>query len=157
MLKNRIDSKYWLIPKEIYEPLDREFHFDFDPCPYPFVRDGIEIDWGQMNWVNPPFRSKDAINGHGPTAFVRKAIEESKKGRSSVIIAPVQSYVNMLLEAGAELRPVGRVKWIDAISGKPDPNPSTNVLFILRGKKVETAVKPIPPTDKSVGILGVIL
>mgnify|MGYP001451700787 CR=1 FL=1 len=87
--KKTIDSRFWLIPPEIYDPLNAEFKFDFDPCPYPFVRDGIEIDWGQTNWVNPPFRTKDAINGHGPTAFVRKAIEEYNKGKTSVIIAPV--------------------------------------------------------------------
>jgi hypothetical protein len=129
-----IDSRFWLIPPEIYDPLNAEFKFDFDPCPYPFVRDGIEIEWGQNNWVNPPFRSKDAINGHGPTAFVRKAIEENKKGKTCVVIVPVQSYVNMLVAAGAECRAVGRVKWINAINGKRDPNPSTNMVFVLRGK-----------------------
>jgi hypothetical protein len=124
-----------LIPREIYEPLKKEFGFDFDPCPYPFKQDGIEIEWGNVNWVNPPFRSKDAINGHGPTAFVRKAIAEQKKGKTSVLILPVQSYVNMLLQAGAELRPVGRVAWIEADTGKKWPKPSNNALFILRGNK----------------------
>ena len=130
--KNLVDSRFWLIPKEIYGPLDKEFNFDFDPCPYPFVRDGIDIEWGKSNWVNPPFRKKDAINEHGPTAFVRKAIEEHKKGKTSVLILPVQSYVNLLLEAGAELRSVGRVKWIDAKTGKHYPTPSNNALFILK-------------------------
>jgi hypothetical protein len=129
-----VDSRFWIIPKEIYEPLNDEFHFDFDPCPYPFVKDGIGIEWGKMNWVNPPFRAKDAMFGHGPTAFARKAIEESKKGRSSVLILPVQSYVNLLVEAGAKVRPVGRVKWIDARTEKPSVSPSTCALFVLRGK-----------------------
>ncbi len=133
-VKKQIDSRYWLIPPEIYNPLNKEFNFNFDPCPYPYQRDGIDIEWGTSNWVNPPFRTKDAMNGHGPTAFVRKAIEEHKKGKTCVIIAPVQSYVNLLLEAGAELRPVGRVKWISALTGKPDPSPSNNALFILHGK-----------------------
>ena len=132
-----VDSRYWLVPPEIYEPLNQEFHFDFDPCPYPYEKDGIEIDWGQFNWVNPPFRRKDAINGHGPTAFVRKAIEEQKKGKTSVLILPVQSYVTMLLEAGVEIRPVGRVRWIDANTGERCKTPSTNALFILRGKGME--------------------
>lgn len=133
--KNPIDSRFWIIPKEIYEPLDKEFKFDFDPCPYPFVRDGIDIEWGNVNWVNPPFRAKDSINAHGPTAFVRKAIEEQKKGKTSVLILPVNSFINMLLEANAEMRPIGRVKWIDARTKEPMPNPSTNALFILRGLK----------------------
>lgn len=94
------DSRYWIIPPEIYEPLNNEFHFNFDPCPYPFERDGIEIEWGNYNWVNPPFRRRDAINGHGPTSFVRKGIEEAKNGKTSVFILPVQNYVNLLLWGG---------------------------------------------------------
>lgn len=132
---NHIDSRYWIVPPEIYKPLDQEFHFDFDPCPYPFKQDGIDIDWGSFNWVNPPFRRKDAINGHGPTAFVRKAIEEQKRGNTSVLILPVQSYVNMLIGAGAEARSVGRVQWIDAKSGRCQSSPSTCSIFILHGKK----------------------
>ena len=129
-----VDSRYWLIPPEIYKPLDMEFHFDFDPCPYPFERDGIEIDWGKMNWVNPPFRRRDAINGHGPTAFVRKGIEEAENGKTSVFILPVQNYVNMLLWGGAEIRPLGRVNWVDARTGKIMKAGSNNAIFVLRGK-----------------------
>ncbi|MGH2639446.1 MAG: hypothetical protein ACRDF4_09230 [Rhabdochlamydiaceae bacterium] len=29
------DSRYWIIPPEIYQSIDQEFHFNFDPCPYP--------------------------------------------------------------------------------------------------------------------------
>jgi hypothetical protein len=128
-------EKEWLIPPPIYKRLDDEFHFDFDPCPYPYQRDGIDIDWGNSNWVNPPFRSKDAMNGHGPTAFVRKAIEENKKGKSSVLILPCQSYINLLLEAGAELRSAGRTRWISAVDGTECKSPSPTTLFILRGNK----------------------
>ena len=31
----RPEEGYWLVPREIYEPLDKEFHFEFDPCPNP--------------------------------------------------------------------------------------------------------------------------
>ena len=133
--KNLIDSRFWLVPPEIYEPLDIEFTFDFDPCPYPFVKDGIEAEWGNVNWINPPFRAKDAINGHGPTAFVRKAIEEQKKGKTSVLILPVLSLLNMLFEAGAEIRSMGRVKWLHAETGERWKQPSNCAVFILRGKK----------------------
>jgi len=128
-------SKFWLIPPEIYDPLDKEFKFNFDPCPYPFVKDGIECEWGSVNWVNPPFRAIDAINGHGPTAFVRKAIQEQKKGKTSVLILPVISLLNMLFEAKAEIRPVGRVKWINAETKERWKNPSNCAVFILRGLK----------------------
>jgi len=131
MKKNRT-PKYWLTPPALYNQLNNEFHFDFDPCPYPYQRDGITAPWGKMNWVNPPFRTVDAINGHGPTAFARKAIDEQRKGKASVLILPVQSYVNLLIEAGAEIRPAGRVRWINANTQKPDPGPSTCCLFVLR-------------------------
>ena len=132
-----VDSRYWIIPPEIYGPLNDEFYFDFDPCPYPFKEDGIEIEWGTSNWVNPPFRKRDAINDHGPTSFVRKGIDEAKMGKTSVFILPVQNYVNMLLLAGAEIRPLGRVNWLDARTGKEMKAGSNNAIFILKGKEVK--------------------
>ena len=56
--KGAKDGKhYWLTPKNIYESLDKEFHFDFDPCPYPLHEgfDGLTCEWGESNYVNPPF------------------------------------------------------------------------------------------------------
>ena len=122
---------YWLTPPNLYKALDNEFHFDFDPCPYPKVQDGLIGEWGKMNYVNPPFRKKDG----SPTAFVRKAIEEQQKDKSSVLLLPTQSYVNLLLESGASLRSSGRVKWLSVIDGTPIKSPSPITLFSLRGKK----------------------
>lgn len=129
-------EKYWLTPKGIYEKLNEEFSFDFDPCPYPLPKDfdGLSIEWGMSNYVNPPFRPKDG-NGAGPTAFVRKAIKEKEKGKSSVLLLPAQSYVNLLLEAGAELRSMGRVKWIEVETGAECKSPSPICCFILRKAK----------------------
>lgn len=130
------EPRYWLIPEEEYARLDAEFGFDFDPCPYPRAEgyDGLAIDWGQMNWVNPPFRRTDG-NVDGPTAFVRKAIEEQKKGRSSVLIVPAQSYINLLLEAGAELRPGGRMRFLEVDTKEPLPSPSPTIYAVLRGHR----------------------
>jgi len=122
---------YWITPPELYEKLDNEFHFDFDPCPYPMTEDGLEAEWGNMNYVNPPFRKKDG----SPTAFVRKAIEQQSRGKSSVLTLPTQSYVNLLLEAGAECRSLGRVKWVSTTTGEPMKGPSPITLFYVRGKE----------------------
>ena len=57
---NGDDGKhYWLTPPALYAALDAEFHFDFDPCPYPLPEgfDGLTCEWGQSSYVNPPFRS----------------------------------------------------------------------------------------------------
>lgn len=130
-------KKYWLTPPSIYEPLDKEFHFDFDPCPCPRPPgyDSLLIDWGRANYVNPPFRRHDGVDGKGPTAFVRKAIHEHQRGKTVVLTIPVQSYVNLLMEAGAEYRSLGRVRWLEAESKQPMPGPSPIGCFILRGGK----------------------
>jgi hypothetical protein len=134
----RIESRprYWLTPPDIYHGLDQEFKFDFNPCPYPYEKDGIEAPWGNSNYINPPFCKADIKNGHGPGAFVRKAIEEQKNGKTSVLIMPVPLYVHLLLKAHAELRPLGRVQWLEVESKKPmtkHMNPSPCAIFILKG------------------------
>lgn len=128
-------KRYWLTPPDIYRRLDGEFKFTFDPCPCPRPEgyNSLIIPWGNMNYVNPPFRRADGVDGKGPTAFVRKAIEEQKLGRSSVLLIPVQSYVNLLLQAGAEVRSMGRVRWHEVDSKQPMPGPSPICAFILKG------------------------
>jgi hypothetical protein len=127
------DNGYWLTPPNIFKILDDEFHFDCDPCPHPLLEnfDGLKIEWGRCSYVNPPFHK---VNGKGPTAFMRKAIEENKKGKSVVIVAPTQSYVNLMIEAGAELRSLGRVRWLHSETLKPCCDPSPITAFVLRGE-----------------------
>lgn len=129
-------KRYWLTPPDIYERLNQEFAFDFDPCPCPRPEgyNSLEIDWGNFNYVNPPFRKHDGVDGKGPTAFVHKAIAEAKKGKGSVLMIPTQSYVNLLLEAGAEARSMGRVRWLEAETGEPCKSPSPITCFILKPK-----------------------
>lgn len=129
-------KEFWLTPPDIYKALDEEFNFDFDPCPYPWNGvDGTEIEWGQSTYCNPPFCKEDGKNGKGPTAFINKAIEENKKGKDVVMILNTQSYINKLIEAGAELRSMGRVRWISGKTGESWKSPACTTLFILKGKK----------------------
>ena len=120
----------------MYRELDDEFHFYFDPCPCPRPDgyDSLQVDWGTVNYVNPPFRRHDGVDGQAPTAFVRKAIQEQQKGKTSVLTLPVQSYVNLLLESRAELRSAGRVRWLEVETREPSPSPSPIVIAVLRGK-----------------------
>lgn len=129
-------KQYWITPPELYKKLDQEFHFDYDPCPYPFDGiDGTETDWGKSTYLNPPFRKSDGKFGKGPTAFIRKAIEENKKGKQVVILINTNAFINMLIEAGAEMRSLKRVKWLDGETKEPWKSPSNTTMFILRGKK----------------------
>jgi site-specific DNA-methyltransferase (adenine-specific) len=75
----------WKTPQEIYQNLNKEFQFDFDPCPLHNDFDGLTIDWQQSNFINPPYSLKLK------QAFVLKAIEESKKGKLCVMLLPVST------------------------------------------------------------------
>jgi hypothetical protein len=124
---DRPKDGFWLVPSEIYSPLLKEFRFDYDPCPHPRPEgyDGLVSEWGKANWVNPPFWA-------GITAWVRKAISEQEKGKTSVLILPLDNWVVLLLKAGAELRPIGAHDWIHTKNAVRRRAPRPSVLFILR-------------------------
>lgn len=86
-MKNRnIEHKDdWQTPREFYDKLYAEFKFDFDPCPIYAKFDGLQVEWGNSNFVNPPYSLKLK------SAFVKKAIEESKKGKVCVLLLPVST------------------------------------------------------------------
>lgn len=124
---NGADGKhYWLTPwtepkiaalREQYGP------FDFDPCPYPMPEgfDGLTCEWGQRNWVNPPFGSIiHQGRKKGPTAWMRKAIEEQRKGKLSLVVYPVDKWVLMMLAAcgcDAKVINLGDVRWLATEDG----------------------------------------
>ena len=137
--RNGSRGRYWLTPPDLYHKLNAEFRFDFDPCPYPLPTKGfnsLTLEWGQCNYVNPPFRKDDVIGGQGATAFVRKALEEQCKGKTSVLVLPIFDYVTMLLLAGAEIRPLGRVAFQDVDSRRAATHPANIACFVLHGKSI---------------------
>ena len=137
---NSKDGKhYWLTPPELYRQLNNEFAFTFDPCPYPKPDnfDGLDAEWGDSNYVNPPF-GVVMHNGKkkGATAWARKCIEESKKGKKVVMVYPIDKWVLMLLEAGAKVRNLKDVKWIATEDGSVGPGTGRHIAcFILEGDK----------------------
>ena len=137
---NSKDGKhYWLTPPEIYKQLNDEFAFTFDPCPYPKPEDfdGLDAEWGESNYVNPPFgvvihKGKKK----GATAWARKCIEESKKGKKVVMVYPIDKWVLMLLQAGAKVRNLKDVKWIATEDGSVGPGTGRHIAcFVLEGDK----------------------
>lgn len=124
----------WRTPKDIYEGLDKEFKFDFDPCPSNPKFDGLEVAWGGANFVNPPYTTKIQ------NAFVKKAYEESKKGKLVVLLIPVrtssirwQKYI--LNKKNVEIRFLPkRMKFIN--KGKESKNVATfcSAVVIFRPK-----------------------
>lgn len=106
---------YWLTPQWLMEQLQSEFLFDFDPCPYPKPEDfdGLTVEWGLSNYVNPPFGAIVYSDGkkRGATAWARKCIIEFRKGKRVVMVYPIDKWVLMLLDAGAKVRNLKDIKW----------------------------------------------
>lgn len=72
--------------------MNKRFNFDFDPCPYnegEIINNGLKIEWGKSNFVNPPYSQKLK------EAFVKKALEELKKGNRSVFLIPVSTSTSL--------------------------------------------------------------
>ena len=144
---NKADKKhYWLTPLDVYEKLNQEFNFDFDPCPYPLPDNfnGLTINWGNSNYVNPPFGNTQAdptiklpstLQGKkkGITSWVRKAIAEHKKGKKVVLVYPLPKWLFMLIDAKAEIRNLKDIKWCSIEDGKPGKGIGKDIAcFVLK-------------------------
>jgi hypothetical protein len=134
---NGDDGKhYWLTPPDLMKEMEAEFNFDFDACPFPKPDDfdGLTNEWGQSTYVNPPFGSIiHEGKKKGPTAWMRKGIEEFKKGKDVVIVYPVDKWILMMLAAGAEVRNLGDVKWVATEDGSTGKGTGRHIAqFILR-------------------------
>jgi site-specific DNA-methyltransferase (adenine-specific) len=109
--RNLNHSNHWATPRSLYDKLNREFDFNFDPCPLYSDFDGLSVDWGERNFINPPYSRKLK------EAFIIKAIEESKKGKLCVMLLPVSTSTKIfhdhILPNKKEIRFIrGRVKFI---------------------------------------------
>jgi hypothetical protein len=123
------DEGYILTPPDLRDRLHAEFGKMDDACPHPRPRgfDSLTREWEAVTYVNPPF--------HHATEFVHKGIEQKAKGRTSLFVLPVPSYVNLLLNAGADLRPLGCIAWLHEETGEPGKSPQHCALFVLRGRR----------------------
>lgn len=140
-MKNRDGSAindHWGTPKWLYEQLDNEFHFDFDPCPLHSDFDGLTIEWGNSNFVNPPYNRVDKPK------FIHKSYVEWKLGKTCVLLIPAATGTKQfheLILPNAEIRFLkGRVafcgyndkgEYTEKNKGKHD-----SMLVIFRGKNV---------------------
>ena len=143
-MKNRDgleNNDNWETPEWLYNQLDAEFNFDFDPCPLNADFDGLSIDWGQPKtavFVNPPYNRKDKPK------FIKKAYEESLKGKTCVLLIPAATGTKQfheLILPYAEIRFLkGRItfkgynskgEYVTKNKGKHD-----SMIVIFRGKEV---------------------
>lgn len=110
----------WKTPKAIYDELNKEFNFDYDPCPYQnfFNGDGLRDAWGKSTFCNPPY--SDIKN------WIKKGYEEAKKGKMVVFLIPSRTdtkwWHDYVMKA-KEIRFIkGRLKFGDSKNYAPFPS-----------------------------------
>ncbi|MCK5608990.1 hypothetical protein KAR91_44360 [Candidatus Pacearchaeota archaeon] len=83
--ENGSKNDHWETPQYIYDFLESTIFKDrkyFDPCPLYSTFDGLNIEWKDYNYINPPYNRKDK------EAFIKKAYEESLKYKLCVMLIP---------------------------------------------------------------------
>ena|SRR5690242_15999264 len=113
-------SVEWPTPKAVYDALDSEFHFNFDPCPYGGTQDGLSTlftRWdGKRVFCNPPY---------GPG--IRDWLARAEEAQLAVFLIPARTdtkwFHEECLPKAREIRFVkGRLKFGDAENSAPFPS-----------------------------------
>lgn len=111
----------WRTPKAVYQVLDAEFRFDFDPCPSDPQWDGLDpsLKWGRSNYVNPPY-------GRELPKWVARGYEEYMRGNTVVFLIPSRTDTKWWHEYcmnATEIRFIkGRLKFDDQENSAPFPS-----------------------------------
>lgn len=130
----------WETPQELFNELDREFHFTLDPCAtdktakcsryYTKEQDGLKQSWGGHTvFCNPPY-------GRELPKWIEKCYKESSNS-TVVMLIPARTDTKAFhkyIYNKAEIRFIkGRVKFlIDGEQGDAAPFPSMIVIFKRR-------------------------
>jgi site-specific DNA-methyltransferase (adenine-specific) len=118
-------SEEWSTPLDVFDSLDSEFHFDFDPCPLGGMVDGtapLSVQWsGKRVFCNPPY---------GPG--LRPFLERAQEADVAVFLIPSRTdtrwFHEIVLPFAKDIRFIkGRLKFGD--SKKDAPFPSMIVIF----------------------------
>ncbi len=110
----------WATPRAVYDALDAEFHFDFDPCPLDGNGDGLLpmfCAWrGKRVFCNPPY-------GAGLGEWLKRGLEADV----AVFLIPARTdtkwFHEIALPRAREIRFLkGRLKFGDAKNSAPFPS-----------------------------------
>lgn len=105
----------WATPKKIYDHFMKINYFD--PCPLNAKFNGLEIEWKEINFVNPPYSQIKK--------WIDKAIKEKEKGKHILMLLPARTdtkWFEKLCENNAEIIFIkGRLHFNDS---KSAPFPS---------------------------------
>jgi site-specific DNA-methyltransferase (adenine-specific) len=132
--RRKISNQDARTPEDLYRQLDEEFHFDFDPCPNNPTFDGLKVEWGRSNYVNPPYLNK--------TPWILKAIEESRKGKTVVMLLPVDTstrwFHDLILPYADEIRFIrGRLRF----SQYGSPAKYASMIVVFKGRETGSGLK----------------
>ena len=126
----------WTTPLELISEIEKEFGKCFDPCPsnWDGKKNGLKIDWGRVNFVNPPYSNlKD---------WCKKSYQEWRKGKTVILLIPPRTctrYFHDYIYGYAELRFIkGRLKFGNPSkpNEKPKSAPFPSMLAIFKGGKI---------------------
>jgi hypothetical protein len=122
-------------PINLFNSLNEEFNFDYDPCPLNpnYDIDGLKVDWGRRVFVNPPY-------GRAIRFWLEKALEEIEKGHSELIVFLLPAYTDVkwfhevvLLKASEYRFLKGRLKF----GVHNNSAPFASMIVIFKGKEVK--------------------
>lgn len=139
-------SCHWETPKELYDSLNAEFHFDDDPCPIGipdplYSDDGLAREWGSRTFLNPPY-------GRAIAKWIHRAYTEGQNGKLVVCLLPSRTDTKWWHEycmKASEIRFIrGRLKFSNAKFNAPFP--SVIVIFKERRK-----IRTCPKCDEYMG------
>lgn len=109
----------WKTPKAVYQILDSEFHFNFDPCPHKPKFDGLKIQWKERNFINPPY-------GREVGKWIRHGYEESLTGKLCVFLIPSRTdtrwWHDYVMRADEVRYIKGRLRFDDQKNSAPFPS-----------------------------------
>lgn len=129
----------WATPQELFDELDKEFHFELDVCAtpenakcrkfYTKEQDGLAQPWKGRVWCNPPY-------GREIGQWVRRAFFAAVAGATVVMLLPARTdtrWFHEYIYGKAEVRFIrGRLKFGDARNSAPFPS-----MVVIFGKRNE--------------------
>ena len=119
----------WETPKDLFDKLNKEFHFALDVCAtpenakceefYTKEQDGLKQPWKGTVWCNPPY-------GRQIGEWVRRAFLASVSGSTVVMLLPARTdtrWFHEYIYGKAEIRFIrGRLKFGGSKNSAPFPS-----------------------------------
>ncbi len=137
-------SDEWGTPQDLFDKLDREFHFTLDPCAnkrrplrrdllcYDIQDNVLEQDWSDHRvFINPPYSGKNI------EWWCEKIYQEKDHAEVIVLLIPLNKgsteYFHEYIYPFAEIRMIrGRLKFYPLVSQRVRGTPNGSMLCIIR-------------------------